>query len=398
MYFIHVPDGDNEDSPPLPKISPPPELPEISHPPESLLDRAWEALRQLKEILQTDNAEDDWHAAIDDATVQGDDYEGVLNQVNEKATVARLSPETGSSIHLPFVHEGSMELMYPASDFDDDNAILPILDSPTTQIGSRFPPETGTSIHLPSVHEGSTELVYPASDFDADDATPPVLDSPTTQIGSATLPVTFTAALPSSPPPIPASLPIIRSAFCLPNVSGYLYIEGEPGFHPDPDTARARPLMDFLQSRSIVRRTRGSGLRMQPIEVKEFGELLQWQPPSIEPNTWVRITKKGLYRDDVGLVIRREMSGPLRRLMVLLVPRLQPVTNAAMKRKATDDRPPLGVYTGVEPRFLTGEDQHGEYTIQEHIAEKKPFTGKAKDGKEYDHGLLLMSFDFRQVT
>ncbi|THU92419.1 hypothetical protein K435DRAFT_862517 [Dendrothele bispora CBS 962.96] len=43
--------------------------------------------------------------------------------------------------------------------------------------------------------------------------------------------------------------------------------------------------------------------------------------PSIKPLEWVRVTR-GLYKDDVGLVVCRETSTGVRRLAVLLVPRL----------------------------------------------------------------------------
>ncbi|THV02275.1 hypothetical protein K435DRAFT_963182 [Dendrothele bispora CBS 962.96] len=117
-------------------------------------------------------------------------------------------------------------------------------------------------------------------------------------------------------------------------IAGFVYMEAVLGKAPQ-DT----PLIDFLRLHpSVIKSTtprhhpsiqnHKPWVWLEPVRSEEIPELLSAKPPpSIEPFTWVRVNN-GLYKDDVGLVVRRELSSGLRRLVVLLVQcrlrRLQP--------------------------------------------------------------------------
>ncbi|KAK7441213.1 hypothetical protein VKT23_016694 [Stygiomarasmius scandens] len=103
----------------------------------------------------------------------------------------------------------------------------------------------------------------------------------------------------------------ILSAFCVPTVSGFVYLEGHC------DTV----WLNWLMQHSTVFKKPYSKIWIEPVECREIEVLLDTPVPSIHPMSWVRV-KHGLYRHDVGLVFSREMRGGQRRFKVLLVPRL----------------------------------------------------------------------------
>ncbi|KAK7443748.1 hypothetical protein VKT23_015531 [Stygiomarasmius scandens] len=92
-------------------------------------------------------------------------------------------------------------------------------------------------------------------------------------------------------------------------------------------------------------------------------------------NTWIRVTKEGLYHGDVGLVTRRESSGGLCHLRVLLLPRTSP--DAGQKQKP--GRPPQAL-------------------LHESIESPHPFTGKWQDTRNYENGLIILLLGDAQVT
>ncbi|KAK7434494.1 hypothetical protein VKT23_020178 [Stygiomarasmius scandens] len=118
------------------------------------------------------------------------------------------------------------------------------------------------------------------------------------------------------------------SAFCVPSVSGAVYLEAYLGENP-----QNTPIIEFLHQHPAVLRVgkvqldRSSDLYhqkvwLQSIPTLEVSDLLNLSIPSINPFTWVKVTR-GRYKNDVGLVIRREISTARQRLAVLLVPRLE---------------------------------------------------------------------------
>ncbi|KAK7440774.1 hypothetical protein VKT23_016850 [Stygiomarasmius scandens] len=119
----------------------------------------------------------------------------------------------------------------------------------------------------------------------------------------------------------PAGISTILSAFSVPTVSGFIYIEG----HCDDEWSH------WLMQRSTVVKKSPSQIWIEPIECEDIGTLLDTPVSSIQPMSWVRV-KYGLYRGDVGLVLSKQMRGGQRRFKVLLVPRLH--------RRTEGDRPP----------------------------------------------------------
>ncbi|KAK7441167.1 hypothetical protein VKT23_016648 [Stygiomarasmius scandens] len=98
----------------------------------------------------------------------------------------------------------------------------------------------------------------------------------------------------------------VISAFCVPSVNGFVYLEG------NCDATWRR----WLGQRSTVVQT-----WIEPVDCEEIGVLLDTPVPSIQPFSWVRV-KRGCYRDDVGLALSTELRGGQRRFKVLLVPHI----------------------------------------------------------------------------
>ncbi|KAK7459481.1 hypothetical protein VKT23_009464 [Stygiomarasmius scandens] len=120
----------------------------------------------------------------------------------------------------------------------------------------------------------------------------------------------------------------VFSTFSVPDVPGAVYLEACLGLDP-----QNTPIVEFLRQHLAtlkvgnVRLDPNSNrhhqrLWLQPVPVPEVGELLNISPPSIKLFTWVKVTH-GRYKNDVGFVIRRQISTANRRLAVLLVPRLE---------------------------------------------------------------------------
>ncbi|THU97451.1 hypothetical protein K435DRAFT_857580 [Dendrothele bispora CBS 962.96] len=163
----------------------------------------------------------------------------------------------------------------------------------------------------------------------------------------------------------------VRAAFCVPHVVDCIYLEAEPLFHPD--TAEASPIMAYLHQHSAVRRLKLGRLDMVRVPTEDVADLLQWDCPFIQENSWIRVVKKGLFYGDVGLVTRREMSGGLPRLRVLLVPRPSP--RFGQKRKP--GQPPQALF----------------YEPETHL-----FTGRWTDRRDYENGLVVVWLGDKQVT
>ncbi|KAK7435297.1 hypothetical protein VKT23_019742 [Stygiomarasmius scandens] len=127
----------------------------------------------------------------------------------------------------------------------------------------------------------------------------------------------------------------ILSAFFVPTVNGFVYLEG----HYDDIW------LDWLMQRSTVLKNSHSKVWIEPVECEEIGVLLDTPVPSIPPMSWVRVTR-GLYLGDVGLMFSREMRGGQRRFKVLLVPRLPRST-------PENDRPPTPPPKPTHPLVLS---------------------------------------------
>ncbi|THU94092.1 hypothetical protein K435DRAFT_860914 [Dendrothele bispora CBS 962.96] len=190
----------------------------------------------------------------------------------------------------------------------------------------------------------------------------------------------------------------IFSAFCVPSVSNSIYLEADLGTRP-----QETGIVEFLrQNQFVVKSTvlhphhkvshSLYSVMMEPVSSREIAQLLSIQTPDIKVNSWVRVTR-GTYCDDGGLVIRREISSSLRRLVILVVPRFNrtnvftpwtPSTVVAgSKRKAVPERCPQ--------RLFDEKQYPGEVTT----LSEKHFLYR---GQEFSHGLLVKVLAYSSVT
>ncbi|THU84725.1 hypothetical protein K435DRAFT_869993 [Dendrothele bispora CBS 962.96] len=158
----------------------------------------------------------------------------------------------------------------------------------------------------------------------------------------------------------------VYSAFTAPSVLGWIYLEATI----DSD------FQGWLCKRLDVVHTSTGNVVLEVVEQVEVAQLLSSSCPSIEPFTWIRVTK-GLYRHDIGLVLARESSLGGRRLKVLLVPRLR----SNRKRKS---RSPQGLFNPIN--FY-----RSDYTVLGHCRYQY-------QGDVFDHGLIELIVDYASVT
>ncbi|THU87790.1 hypothetical protein K435DRAFT_866931 [Dendrothele bispora CBS 962.96] len=154
----------------------------------------------------------------------------------------------------------------------------------------------------------------------------------------------------------------VFSAFSVPGITGSVYLEAYLG--KDPQNAR---VVHFLRQQPAVMKVGNVRLDrqsdkhqqrvwLQPVSPQDVADLLTMSHPSIKPLEWVRVTR-GLYKNDVGLVVRRETSTGLRRLAVLLVPRLRRKMNPLPPRPPHPNHP-----------LVRAENSASDYTSSQTIA------------------------------
>jgi hypothetical protein len=165
---------------------------------------------------------------------------------------------------------------------------------------------------------------------------------------------------------------------------------------------------------------------MEPISKNEVVKLLNWRPLDVKPRGWVRVTK-GRYTGDPAFVTRREFGTGLRRLVVLLAPRLnlpspeslppsweevlswvaegstptkgwfgcgggEPPISLGTKRKLSLDRPNQRLFDVKE--FIKGEEEYN--SVHEEDMDGVPTIYFS--GKQYQHGLLLTTVPYNSVS
>ncbi|KAK7444548.1 hypothetical protein VKT23_015226 [Stygiomarasmius scandens] len=372
---------------------------------------------ELEAILGDKYHADDWHAAITSGTVEGDDDASVKAA---EAAVYRLAAADGYPIAPVASNNAALNGGPPpasSSTSSTSTAVtVPIqaVPMPFPQLFSTNactndrahtplflpdPSPTPSVIPLPSVEQMFLQTFVPppipptpkiplpdTASSDADllsatfslDAAPTIKhsagpSSPNT--GSNPLLTDHnidpddkndmsSSNLPNSP---------IHAAFCVSHNIDCIYLETEPSFHPD--AAKYSSITTYLHQHSAVRRLKYGHLDIKQIPPGDVADLLQWDCPTIQANTWIRVTKEGPYCSDVGLVTRRESSGGLRRLRVLLLSRPSP--DAGQKRKP-----------GRPPQALLHEPKDSPH----------PFTGKWQDTRDYKNGLIVLLLGDPQVT
>ncbi|THU78099.1 hypothetical protein K435DRAFT_811849 [Dendrothele bispora CBS 962.96] len=227
------------------------------------------------------------------------------------------------------------------------------------------------------------------------------------------------------------SSPDVLSAFCVPTITGCVYVKADLGLRPQ-DTEFA----DYLRNHQVVfKRTNQtrtfaskpwlakSQVCLERTPCEEVATLLETPTSIIKPFSWVRITR-GEYQGDIGLVLYRQKSSVQRRLLVLVVPRLPP--------KSLSPSPPTPEPKETHP--LTSQEQaagldvmvgrrgldtaretdlrkrkRGREAFPQSLFDPCDYPGDAKKivngdnlfsyrGKTFSFDLLLKSFDYRSVT
>ncbi|THU99081.1 hypothetical protein K435DRAFT_856046 [Dendrothele bispora CBS 962.96] len=238
--------------------------------------------------------------------------------------------------------------------------------------------------------------------------------------------------IPPHPPHLPdPTLPMITaaedeilfralSAFVPPNSVGSVYLEGYLGKDPQHSA-----IIEFLRGHYAVRKcgflrddhvvgVHKRRVSIDSVSRMEIAQLLTSSPASIKPFSWIRV-KKGTYADNVGLVIRREISTGQRRLVVLLVPRLAPVPICLAERPVHPNHPLRDVDSSARESVSSRENQtvrstrkrkRSEWFTQtlfnplknvgecQEIADHRFRTPRG----EFDHGLLVACLPINWVT
>ncbi|KAK7471979.1 hypothetical protein VKT23_000087 [Stygiomarasmius scandens] len=277
-------------------------------------------LNALKSVLEVDHLPESFRVLVDQAVArkserfhqsQGSDLDSITDSLPEQAFQYLLLFARSDSATMP---EAEAELQ----------KILKVdtLPQPWSIAIGKTMVEPGTSIDvaLQALYAMKNDLV-PANL----QSVPPRQPTPFSALDNETPNLTQT-----STPTFLRNTNVYHlfSAFCIPNVTGAVYLEAYLGENP-----QNTPIIEFLRQHPAVLRVgkvqldRSSDLYhqkvwLQSIPTPEVGDLLSLSTPSIDPFTWVKVTR-GRYKDDVGLVIRREVSTARRRLAVLLVPRLE---------------------------------------------------------------------------
>jgi transcription antitermination factor NusG len=167
----------------------------------------------------------------------------------------------------------------------------------------------------------------------------------------------------------------IRSAFTRGSIRGWVYLEA----HMDTDIIQ------------LLRHTPGiilnqQGVVRQGVDISDWTKLLMVTTPSeiFKPKQWVRVCK-GMYRGDIGFIIRTESWG----VEVLLIPRLQSSSvklAPPSKRKRTKIPP--------QPALLDRFVLERSYVIEPTEKLGDYFT---LHGLKFEHGLLRKSFDSHSI-
>ncbi|THU78150.1 hypothetical protein K435DRAFT_876964 [Dendrothele bispora CBS 962.96] len=224
----------------------------------------------------------------------------------------------------------------------------------------------------------------------------------------------------------------VFSAFSVPGVTGSVYLEAYLG--KDPQNAR---IVHFLRQQAAVMKVGNVRLDrqsdkyqqrvwLQPVSPQDIADLLTMSHPSIKPLEWVRVTH-GLYKDDVGLVVRRETSTGLRRLAMLLVPRLHRNVNPPPPRPPHPNHPLARAENSASnPTSSQQQLQEERPEVEQHPRKRKRDKERAPQclfdhslwpegdgtfawkqlghkcyemaGDRFEHGLLLTFFTYTSVT
>ncbi|THU86664.1 hypothetical protein K435DRAFT_804912 [Dendrothele bispora CBS 962.96] len=224
---------------------------------------------------------------------------------------------------------------------------------------------------------------------------------------SSSSPVLTLALKSNEPEPLPR--PSLKSAFSVPTVAGFIYLEAELGLHPQDsdliDSLRDNKLVikrqePFHDLKTVRQTRRRAQVWLEKVPCEEVAVLLDTRAPSIPMYSWIKF-RRGTYKDDVGLVVCRETSAAQRRLAVLLVPRL---TRPTIRRSPTPDSDAKHNHNesqtkkrkrgqGRPSQVLFRAEDHSWADVSTH--QEHHFVHKAQ---EYEYGLLKKYVDYNSVT
>ncbi|THU94398.1 hypothetical protein K435DRAFT_798955 [Dendrothele bispora CBS 962.96] len=219
---------------------------------------------------------------------------------------------------------------------------------------------------------------------------------------------TSSSVTPSAPTPI--SHPggchscTLLSAFTVPTVQGCVYLEGRCD----------EKVHEWLGNHAAVVK-RQSRVWMEHMDCREIAVLLDTQPLSLQPCSWVRVTR-GLYRGDVGLVVSRQMLADQHPFEVLLVPRIPPPQRETPPTPPPKETHPLLQHSEPDPSLsspttLEPTDEkkrrRGSERFSQRLFHEVSFQGQCEkmaenvyrwNNDEYRHGLVVKYYDSRSLS
>ncbi|THU95215.1 hypothetical protein K435DRAFT_859765 [Dendrothele bispora CBS 962.96] len=181
----------------------------------------------------------------------------------------------------------------------------------------------------------------------------------------------------------------VKCAFTISNISGSIYIEAFAG----------PSLNQFLQDNVFVLKNTVC-IMMEVIDCSEIVELLHMWSTSMEPHSWVQITK-GMYAGDAALVLKRETSTATCRLLLLSVPRWK-LSKAGVKKHTVRKGGPGISLSEVLQLCLLGLASYGD-NPNVPVPPNFPVTLPHEDiqdmpNREYQQGLLVHALDYSLVS
>ncbi|CAA7270364.1 unnamed protein product [Cyclocybe aegerita] len=166
----------------------------------------------------------------------------------------------------------------------------------------------------------------------------------------------------------------IRSAFTCGSLRGWVYLEAL--MNPN--------LIHLLERTPRIIHTK-QGIVQHGIKPSDWLRMLTMTNPdtSVEVNQWVRV-RKGIYRGDVGLVVKVESWG----VEVLLVPHLAaPIMEPSLKRKQSVVPPKPALFEPNVIKYL--------YDINPIQKSNRSYTFR---GLHFEHRLLQKHYDFHSLA
>ncbi|KAK7461533.1 hypothetical protein VKT23_008707 [Stygiomarasmius scandens] len=384
-----------------------------------------ELVNNLRVILDLDSIPDTLKAAIDHAVARKSERQQSSSHqlpIEPNDRVVADSPHQRAYEYLlSFAGPDSITILQAEAELQGILGMDTLPQLWSTAIGKAVV-APGVDSPLPALYAMKNKLV-PSNLLSS------VVAAPALRQTSSTSPTPISVT--SNPSPVYArSSDVYRvfSAFSIPDVPGCVYLEAYLGKNP-----QNTPVIEFLRHHPAivkvgsVRLDRTSGHHHQQVWLRaipapEVGDLLSLTPPSINLFSWVKVTR-GRYKNEVGLVIRREIATAHRRLAVLFVPRLErepptvstpPSTSHSLTRveDLSNDSELQGATETHQPEKVLGKRKRNRHSKPLRLFSKNEWAeGKGKgewtelgpnryrmDGEEFEYDLLLCHLSYTAVS